>query len=130
MASFRGLSRPAVPSTDTHWKRFLLAIVLLVWADLASTVLALRAYGPSGEANPIMRWLLYQDLVFILAVHVLIFVCAILAFLIITRIGESLEGTRSDVYWLGCYLWTTALIIIGAVIVINNLTLVVLTTVT
>lgn len=107
----------------SHWRRFIVALVLLIWADLASTMAAARVLGLSAEANPVMRWLLAQDLAIVLLVHCIIFLVALGAFAGVVRIGLSLDGRRADWYRIGCSLWITGMIIVGLVVVLNNLAL-------
>lgn len=109
-----------------HWRRFLIAIMLLIWADLGSTLAAVDMVGLGAEANPLMRWLLGHELAIVLLVHMLVFVLTIIAFAGVVHIGQSLDGKQATWYRVGCSVWITGMIVVGVLVLVNNLALAVL----
>lgn len=95
--------------------------MLLLPADLFTTMAVTHVYGLSAEANPIMRWLLQQHLVAIIAVHIAVGVAATGVFVLLL---EELRGASPpyDSYLeRGVEVWLGLLVIAGLVIVGNNL---------
>lgn len=106
------------------WLWFIVALVLLLWVDLATTLMAADVYGLTAEANPIMRGLLGAGLSITLLIHGIVFLLATIGFAVIVRIGQDLEDRRARRYRRCCLGWIGVLLVIGLVVAANNLALV------
>lgn len=106
------------------WVGFAVALSLLLWVDLATTLAAAGQYGLEFEANPIMRGLLESGVLLTMTIHLLIFIAALVGFGTVVRIGQSLEGKSANRYRYCCYCWIGVLLIVGIGVAVNNLALV------
>ena len=106
------------------WVWFLVALVMLLWVDLATTIAAAGLYGLESEANPIMRSLLESGLGVTVAIHAGIFLVALAGFSMVVRVGVGLEEPRQQRYRVCCLGWIGLLLIVGTGVVANNLALV------
>lgn len=100
---------------------YLVALGLLLGGDLLTTMWAVSMIGLSGEANPVMRWLLGHDIAVVLAVHAVIGVFAIFGFIGIIRIEQHLDGATRTQYVRCSRLWVGGLVLAGMLVVFNNL---------
>ena len=91
-----------------------------------STYAAVRVYGLAGEANPVMRWLLEQGPLMTILVHAVVLVVCTIGFWAVIRIGDGLDGPSRHRYRLVCEWWLILLVVAGAIVVGNNITLVLL----
>lgn len=107
-----------------YWLLFALSLTLLLWADLATTLVAADIYGLGAEANPIMRWLLSHGFGVTVLVHLAVFIFAAVGFRKVVEIGRSLDGSAARRYRFWCLAWLGGLLAIGFAVVVNNLTLV------
>ena len=106
------------------WVWFLVALIMLLWVDLATTIAAAGFYGLESEANPIMRTLLENGLGVTLAIHAGIFLVALAGFSIVVRVGVGLEEPLQRRYRVFCLGWIGLLLIVGTGVAANNLALV------
>lgn len=105
---------------DRYRRRFLAALVLLVWADLVVSRTAAEVHGLGAEVNPLMRWVLAQEVWLVLAIHLAVFVFALIGFREIARIGASLTDEWAERFHRLCGFWINAMVVVGAVVVLNN----------
>ena len=103
------------------WLGFALALLLLLPFDLLTTLLAVKAYGTTVEANPIMRWLLEQGLFSVVLVYVVVAGAVVYLFShVIERFRQLPHRDREHFahlinFFLGVW------IVAGALVVSNNL---------
>ena len=112
------------PSWEQCWIWFCAALVMLLWIDLATTVAAANLYGLEAEANPLMRSLLASGISITVAIHVILFGLAIAGFAVVVAIGRKVETNRRSWYRRFCFCWIMLLLLIGVLVVANNMALV------
>lgn len=108
-----------------YWLWFAVALLLLLWVDLATTVAAADHYGLEAEANPVMRGLLEAGISMTLAIHLLVFAVALAGFGVIVNIGRRLDNAAARHYRLCCLGWIGVLLIGGIGVTLNNVLLVI-----
>lgn len=106
------------------WLYFGIALGLLLWIDLATTLAAAHFYGVGAEANPIMRMLLERGIGVVVLIHLVIFVIAVIGFHLIVLSGQRLDPVRQMRFRNICVGWIGLLIVAGIFVVANNLALV------
>ena len=117
-------SRSLSPEWKSCWWLFGIALGLLLWVDLATTIAAAHFYGLNAEANPIMRALLELGMGHVLVVHLLIFIMATIGFHFIILSSQSLEPAKQMQFRSVCVCWIGFLIVVGICIAANNIALV------
>ncbi len=120
MPRARQTSSRAEFSWDRYRRRFLAALVLLVWADLVVSRTAAEVYGLGAEVNPLMRWLLAQEPWLVLGINLAVFFFALVGFREIVRIGASLTDEWAERFHRLCGFWINAMVVVGAIVVLNN----------
>lgn len=108
-----------------YWLYFALGLILVLGIDLLTTLVATGRYGTGVEINPLMRWLLVQDPIVFVAVHVGV---AMLVVLLFSRVIESVRCARAphDVYLESAVrAWLGLLVGVGLFLVLNNLSVIV-----
>lgn len=109
------------PRVRRWWAGFTAALLLLLPADLLTTLVTVAAYGPAAEANPVMRWLLRQGLVTVTLVHLVVVGVVVYAFHVaVGSVGDAPERYR-DRLAQGVDLWVTLALAAGVALVANNL---------
>ena len=103
-----------------------MALFLLLSVDLLLTMGAAALHGLEAEANPLMRWVLGQGLLVIIAVHVGVLLLAVAAFRRLLAFSAGLSGSLLSVYRLVIELWLGLLIAAGILVYANNLSGIVL----
>jgi hypothetical protein len=106
---------------DRWWFWFGVALFLLIPLDLFTTLLAVGKYGTVVEANPVMRWLLDQGLLAgTVANLVAVGVTVWLFHVTIERVRRVSPSDRF--LWVRLVdVWIGLLIVVGLVVVGNNL---------
>lgn len=105
---------------EQWWRRFAVALFLLIPLDLLTTLLAVEKYGVRIEANPVMRGLLDQGLVVVLAVNLAV------GFLVVALFHAAVVSLRRTppayhgVVTTFVNVWVGVLIAGGAILVANN----------
>lgn len=107
------------------WCLFAVALFLLVPLDLLTTLLAVTKYGTVVEANPVMRWLLNQGLIAVTIVNLAVVALVVALFhAAVTRLRATPPAYHRTVT-LVVNVWVGVLLVAGAVLVANNLLVIV-----
>ena len=105
---------------EQWWRRFAVALFLLIPLDLLTTLLAVERHGVGVEANPVMRGLLDQGLVVVLAVNLAVGLLVVALFhaavVSLRRTPSAYHGAVTAFV----NVWVGVLIAIGAILVANN----------
>lgn len=125
-----GSTRALVSSTNRlpfreYWDWFAMALFLLITLDMISSRYAAVAAGHASEANPIMRWVLQQDVVVLTTVNLLAGFIAVGSFYFLMALLDSTHPPY-DRYlaWL-IEIWLGVLIAGGLFVFANNIAVIV-----
>lgn len=110
-----------------HWVGFGVALVVHLVIDLGTTLWLASLVGPAGELNPLMRWLIRQHLGLILGMHAIVGSIALLSFLGVVRVGNTLNHRVRLQYIRVCEVWIGVLILTGGIVVLNNASMIAVT---
>lgn len=105
---------------EQWWHRFAVALFLLIPLDLLTTLLAVEKYGLGVEANPVMRGLLDQGLVVVLAVNLAVVLLAVALFHVAVVSLRQTPPAYHRAVATFVNAWVGVLIAIGALLVANN----------
>lgn len=103
------------------WQWFALALLLLVPLDLLTTLFAVAQHGIGVETNPVVRMLLEQGLVAVVAVNLLVVVLAAAMFDGVVDAVRSAPTTYRTALVYGVHAWLGLALTTGVVLVANNL---------
>lgn len=106
---------------DEYWDWIAWALFLLLTVDLLTTVYAAHAIGAGAEVNPLMRWLLAQGGLALVAANI---AAAILVAVLFYGLMEMLRVTPSELqvpFAIGIEVWLGLLLTLGLVVFANNL---------
>lgn len=104
-----------------YWKMFLIGSVLFFPLDLITTYLARIHIGSHKEYNPIMNYLLGQDVIFMILFNILILGIAILLFHFILKGLDSEDDSMAHtVSYTLLEFWLAGFIAFGFLLVMNN----------
>lgn len=105
---------------EQWWRRFAVALFLLIPLDLLTTLLAVEQHGVGVEANPVMRGLLDHGLVVVLAVNLAVVLLVVALFhaavVALRRTPPAYHGAVTTFV----NVWVGVLIAAGAIVVANN----------
>lgn len=107
------------------WQVFAVALFLLIPVDLLTTLLAVTKYGMVVEANPVMRWLLDQGLLAVALANVAVACLAVALFHAAVGSIRRAPPTYQRALTHVVNLWLGLLLVVGVVLVGNNLLVVV-----
>lgn len=102
-----------------------MALFLLITLDMISSRYAAVTAGPMAEANPIMRWVLRQDVIVLTTVNLLAGMIAVGSFYLLMRLLESSQPPYDRYLALGIELWLGGLIAVGLFVFANNIAVIV-----
>lgn len=107
------------------WFSFGVALFLLVPFDLFTTLVAVGQHGMVVEANPIMRWLLRQGLFAVVTVHIVVAgIAAVMFHVALDRIRDAPRPYHRPLTRV-VNVWVGVLLVGGALLVANNLLVIV-----
>jgi hypothetical protein len=111
---------------EEYWDWIAVALFLLLAVDLLTTLAAARAVGPGAEGNPLMRWLLGQDVLLVIGAHLVVVVLVTGCFrVLVDRLRRT--APPADRYF--AFLieaWLGVLVAVGLGVFANNLAVIVL----
>lgn len=103
-----------------YWSWVTATLFILLPIDLLMTYTASEIVGVNGEVNPIMRWLIQQDLVVVIGIHLGILIVIVGIFALYKRIAEwSPKYTSIMLHSMRAYL--VLMIAGGFVVFLSNL---------
>lgn len=105
---------------EQWWHLFAVALFLLIPLDLLTTLLAVEKYGLGVEANPVMRGLIDQGLVVVLAVNLAVVLLAVALFHVAVVSLRQTPPAYHRAITMFVNAWVGVLIAIGALLVANN----------
>lgn len=119
-----------VPDSSPHrlqeyWDWFAVALFVLITVDMLSSRFAAATAGASAEANPLMRWVLQQNMFVLAGFHIAAVVIAVGSFAILMELLESSRSPYDRYLAWGIELWLGGLIAAGLFIFANNLAVIV-----
>lgn len=103
------------------WIGFAAALFLLVPVDLLTTLAVVDEHGIAVEVNPIMRWLLAQGALLLVLAHLAVVVAAVWSFHVAVGAIQRTSVSSRPSFAYGVDIWLTLILAAGAVIVANNL---------
>lgn len=116
-------TEPALPASR-YWAPFTVALVLLLVVDPLTTLWAVTQYGPGGEMNPLMRWLIQQGPIAFGLANLAALVVSLYCFShVVEAIGASAEPYDRYLSF-GVQFWLALLIAGGLFVCANNLSVV------
>lgn len=106
---------------EQWWLWFAVALFFLIPLDLLTTLIAVAKYGTVVEANPIVRWLLQRGLLTVTVVN--LGVVGIVVYLFHAAVGSVRQVPPSNRQVLVRFVnvWLAVLLVVGAVVVVNNI---------
>lgn len=108
-----------------YWDWFSMALFLLITLDMISSRYAAVVAGATAEANPIMRWVLQQNVVVLSSVNILAGLIAVGSFyFLMGLLDSSKEPYDRYLAWM-IELWLGGLIAGGLFVFANNLSVIV-----
>jgi hypothetical protein len=111
---------------EEYWDWVAVALFLLLSVDLMTSIFAAGIVGLQFESNPLMRWLLSQSVVVIIAVHVGAGVLAATFFHGLFLLIEETAQPQRRVLSVMVELYLGVLIAVGLFVFANNLSVLVL----
>lgn len=110
--------------TGEYWRWFAGAMVLLLPADMLTTLIAVSKYGVGGEANPIVRWVLSRGVVFYAALNLAAMAMVVYLFFALVAVFERAEPPHDRILEYLIDVWLGALCAVGIVVVANNVSVI------
>lgn len=115
---------PGTAPLEEYWDWFAVALFVLITVDMITTMYAAWYVGPAAEANPLMRWALYQGLVTVTLVNIAATVIAVGGFALLMKLLRRTEPPWDRYVAVGVEAWLGLLIAGGLFIFANNLVLI------
>lgn len=117
---------PSTSKLHEYWDWFAVALFLLITIDMLTTRFAAVAAGAGAEINPIMRWVLAQNLAVLIAVNLTATVIAVGSFYVLMQLLESSPAPYDRYMAWGIEIWLGVLVAGGLFVFANNLSVIVL----
>lgn len=111
---------------EDYWSWVAVALFLLITVDMLTTVFAAAAYGPALEANPLLRWALTEGPVAFVTVNLLAVVLAVGFFYALRQMLRQTPQPYRRPFARLVETWLGLLVVLGLVLLANNLAVVVL----
>jgi hypothetical protein len=110
---------------DEYWDWVAWALYLLLSVDLLTTIYAAQAVGTAAEANPMMRLLMSEGPVMLVAANIAAGVLAAVMFYGLMELLRLSPEPVQDRYLRGVELWLGLLVAAGLAVFANNLMVIV-----
>jgi hypothetical protein len=123
------MSRPSKTREERieeYWLWFGLVLFLLLVGDLLTTVGAAAKYGVGPEANPLMAWLLTRGPTATLVVSLFVMGVSLAAFAGVVRAVRNATPPYDRYLEVVVATWLGTLVLVGLVVLANNLAVIVL----
>lgn len=111
---------------ERDWRRFAVVLFVLLTLDMLTTMYAVAAVGPAGEANPLIRWTIERGLVTYTAVNLAAAALAAVGFAALLRFLRSTPAPYDRYFELGVRVWLGALLAAGLLVFANNVAVIAL----
>lgn len=108
-----------------YWDWFAMALFVLITLDMLTTRFAASAAGAGAEANPLMRWVLRQDVIVLTVVNLAAGAIAVGSFYVLMQLLESCRAPYDRYLARGIELWLGGLIAVGLFVFANNLSVII-----
>lgn len=106
---------------EMYWKMFITGAILFFPLDLITTYLARLHIGSHKEYNPIMKYLLGQDIIFMILFNIVILGISIILFHFILQGLDSESDSMSHIItYTMLEFWLSGFIAFGFLLVMNN----------
>lgn len=102
-----------------------MALFVLITLDMLTTRFAASAAGAGAEANPLMRWVLRQDVIVLTVVNLAAGAIAVGSFYVLMQLLESCRAPYDRYLARGIELWLGGLIAVGLFVFANNLSVII-----
>ncbi|SEO80878.1 hypothetical protein SAMN04487948_105264 [Halogranum amylolyticum] len=110
---------------EEYWSWLAVSLFLLVTVDLLTSIAAAAVVGVGAESNPLMAWLLRQELPVLVGVHVAVVVLVSVSFAGVVRMLRRTPDPHARYFAFGIELWLGSLLAVGLFVFANNLSVVV-----
>ena len=104
-----------------YWDWVAVALFLLTTVDMVTTIYATAVVGPSGESNPLVRWVLRQGPVAFAVTNLLATVLAVIFFYALVEMIRESSPPFDRYLALAVELWLGLLVAAGLFVFANNL---------
>lgn len=108
-----------------YWSWFAIALFLLLTVDVLTSIGAALRTDLDAEVNPFMRWLLGQDLVTIVAIHLGVLVVAVGGFWAILFLLDRTRAPVDRYFAVVLEAWVALLVALGLFLFANNMSVIV-----
>lgn len=113
------------PLLSTYWRYVTATLFLLIPVDMLTTLYASYVYGPSAEANPVMRWALQQGVGAVVGLNIVALALAALIFYGLRELIARSEPPYNHIIGRATEVWLAFLIAGGLFVFANNLLVIV-----
>lgn len=103
------------------WQWFAMALFLLLPVDLLTTLLAIGRHGIGVESNPVVRALIEQGIVQLVAANLLVAVLAVVLFGEVIDAARAASGRYRTALAYSIHTWVGLAVTAGVFLVANNL---------
>lgn len=111
--------------SEKYWHWFAAALYLLFTLDILTTLLATAVHGLEAEANPVMRWLIQQGPVVLIAANLVALIGVVIAFNSVVNIVNTVRHPYDIVLEVLVEIWLGLLLTAGIFVVVNNLAVII-----
>lgn len=108
-----------------YWDWFAVALFVLITLDMLTTRFAASIAGPEAEINPIMLWVLEQNVMVLTGVNLAAGLIATGSFYVLMQLLEVSHPPYDRYLGLGIEIWLGGLIAAGLFVFANNMTVIV-----
>jgi len=110
---------------ETYWRWFAAVLFVLVALDMISTMYAVEAVGPAGEANPLTRLAIEHGVLAYAAMNLVAVVLAAGCFRALVRVVRADDAPYARYVEAGLATWLGLLLAAGLFVFANNVAVVV-----
>ena len=110
---------------ETYWRWFAGVLFLVVTLDMITTMYAVDAVGPAGEANPLVRLVIERGVLEYAALNLVAVVVAVACFQALVRVVRADDAPYARYVEAGLGIWLGLLLAAGLFVFANNLAVIV-----